>query len=151
MDYDEQETVIIEAIAFWACLDYKNPISKKYGIDLCNLSDEDIEKMSSLENSKHEPLRIENKDDERGFHYTVRAIYPIGISKKGIEEGKTAADIPGMKGSKLGNGSLVRVELFLYTTEFGKKKYNKLGIRRLVVLDYIAPPEKDDPFYEGVE
>lgn len=146
-----KDLVTIEANAYWACLGHKNSMSKKYQVDLGELSDEAIEELRELEDPSAEGFSIKNKDDERGFFLTCQSNFPIGISKKNQEEGLGAETIPGMKGSLLGNGSRVRVEVGRYFTEYKKQRYNKPMIKRIVVLDYKAPPSKDDPFYDGVD
>lgn len=148
---EEDKFVDIEATAYWSCLDHKNPMSKKFSMDLCNLTDEAIEKIQSLEMPNASPPTIRNRDDEREFFISITSNFPIGLSKAKLEEGATAADIPGMKGPKLGNGSLVRARLRPYVTEYQKKKFTKVGISQLAILNYIAPPEREDNFYEGVD
>lgn len=107
---------------FWAFLDEKNDLSDKYQVDLCNLTDKQVEKLEDL------GLVVRNKGDDRGNFLTAKSskypIVPYTTSGDEIHE-------------KVANGSKASVLFDTYEWNFKNKTGVSMGIKKLIVTDLI--------------
>lgn len=108
---------------FWAFLNETNQLSGKYQVDVCNLSDAQIERL------EEEGIIVKNKDDDRGHFITCKSTkFPI-----------TAYDRDGNEiHAKVANNSKadVLVKPYSWKSPTGKKGISA-GIAKLIVTDLI--------------
>ena len=113
----------VDVTLYWAFLNEKNDLSEKYQVDLCNLNDQQVEKLEEL------GLAVRNKGDERGNFLTAKSarypITPYNTSGDEIHE-------------KVANGSKASVLFDTYDWNFKNKAGVSMGIKKLIVTDLIA-------------
>lgn len=105
---------------FWASLASPNPMSDKYQVDLCSLTEHQVKGLEA------KGLEVHNKGDERGYYLTAKSKFPI-----------TTTDTKGelIRGNTVGNGSVGDVILVTYPFTVGKG--TGLGVNKLVVTEQI--------------
>jgi len=113
---------------YWAFLSETNNLSGKYQVDVCNLSDKQVEKLED------EGIKVRTKDDDRGYFITCKsAKYPITAYDKNGDTitvkvaNNSKADVlvkpyswkspTGQKGTSAGIVKLVVTDLIEYTAE----------------------------------
>lgn len=92
--------VPVKGKAYWASVFKLNDMSKKYQIDVCNLSKEDQEKLKGF------GVKVKNKGDERGDFITAKATKIWKVT----DANGNAWDA----NKSIGNGSDVEVVVSLY-------------------------------------
>lgn len=118
----------IKSTVFWAYLDKENDLSGKFQVDLSQLSDAAVDKLTE------EGLSVMNKSDERGSYVTSKSKYPIFAYDK---DGNRITD-------PIGNGSTATVLVEPYPWKFKGKEGVSLSIVKLRIDDleiYEAVPE----------
>ena len=118
------KSVSIQADLYWAALKKKNTMSGKYQVDLCNLSDKDVEALTTL------GLKVNNKPNkpEQGNYITAKRNYEIVAFD--AEGNEIAPDF------RIANGSKAKVIVSSYAFP---KPYAGFGasIKKLVVTQPI--------------
>lgn len=121
---------------YWAFLNEKNDLSDKYQVDLCNLSDAQVEKLEDL------GLVVRNKGDDRNNYITAKsARYPITPYTTSGDEIH----------DKVANGSKASVLFDTYEWNFKNKTGVSMGIKKLIVTDLIPYDNVSSESEEDVE
>ncbi len=108
---------------YWAFLSETNNLSGKYQVDVCNLTEPQIDKLEA------EGIKVKTKEDDRGYFITCKSTkYPINAYDKSGNEIKV----------KVANQSKadVLVKPYSWTSPTGMKG-TSAGIAKLVVTDLI--------------
>jgi len=114
--------VVVKADVMWAFLDTPNKKSKKYQVDLCNLSDQAV---SALKDSG---VKVKNDKPEKGAYITAKSSkYPI---KAELEDGSPVE-------CKVSNGSKAIATIKPYTWNWDGDTGVGVGINKLVITDLI--------------
>lgn len=121
------------AMFYWASLSEPNSFSKKFQVDVCQLSPEVIATLTAL------GVEIKDKQDERGKFVTAKNTnYPISAKMDGKELTK-----------KVGNGSKGSTQLKPYYTKYGSVALNVNEITVKELNEYNPNREEvtvdDDP------
>ena len=121
----ELKPLKIEADIMWASLDTPNPMSGKYQVDLCNLSDKAIRALEDI------GVNVRNKEG-KGFFVTAKSKnYPIPAVDK---DGSTIK-------AKVGNGSRGVALVKPYAYKYSGKAGVAVGINKLIVTNLVAYEE----------
>ena len=113
----------VDVTLYWAFLTEKNDLSDKYQVDLCNLTDQQVEKLEDL------GLVVRNKGDDRGNFLTAKsARYPITPYTTSGDEIH----------DKVANGSKASVLFDTYDWNFKNKTGVSMAVKKLIVTDLIA-------------
>jgi len=113
----------VDVTLYWAFLTEKNDLSDKYQVDLCNLTDQQVEKLEDL------GLVVRNKGDDRGNFLTAKsARYPITPYTTSGDEIH----------DKVANGSKASVLFDTYEWNFKNKTGVSMAVKKLIVTDLIA-------------
>jgi len=142
MAKEQKESVIISATLVWPFLTKPNDLSKKYQVDLSQLSEADVAKVESLGIT----LRKEGKADpafDRGVYVTAKSSYPINAVEWNSDRTKFTED----ELTSLGNGTTARVKLSYYdwTNPTGGTG-RSVSILGMVVKDYVEYEASGDAF-----
>jgi hypothetical protein len=127
--------VVVKADLMWAYLDTPSKKSKKYQVDLCNLSDQAV---TALKNSG---VKVRNDKPEKGAFITVKSTkYPI---KAELEDGTPVE-------CKVKNGSKGIATVKPYAWNWEGSSGVGTGVGKLVITDlkeYVEGGEvsMDDP------
>lgn len=114
--------VVVKADLMWAYLDTPSKKSKKYQVDLCNLSDQAV---TALKNSG---VKVRNDKPEKGAFITVKSTkYPI---KAELEDGTPVE-------CKVKNGSKGIATVKPYEWKWDGDSGVSAGINKLVITDLI--------------
>jgi len=108
---------------YWAFLNETNQLSNKYQVDVCNLTNAQVERL------EEEGIQVRSKDDDRGYFVTCKsAKYPITAYDKDGNEIR----------AKVANQSKadVLIKPYSWTSPTGKKG-TSAGIAKLIVTDLI--------------
>lgn len=123
----EMKPITIQADVYWAFLNEPNQMSGKYQVDLCNLSKDAVEKLSSLGiNVK----RNENKPEQGYFITAKSAKYPIFAVDS---DGKALPE-----SVKVANGSKAVALVKPYQYNFKGKTGVSAGVSKLIIKELIA-------------
>ena len=122
-----KEAVKIKANLMWANLNRLNMKSKKYQVDLCNLSDKAVE---ALEQQIGVKARTRPDKPEMGRFITCKSTKPIFA----FDDGGSQID-----GDIVGNGSeaVVVVSYYEYPNPSGPGKARSGSVQRLVVTNLV--------------
>lgn len=122
--------VVIKADLMWAFLDTPNKKSKKYQVDLCNLSDQAIAAL------KDSGVKVKNDKPEKGSYITAKSSkYPI---KAELEDGSPVK-------CKVSNGSKAVATVKPYMWSWDGDTGIGVGINKLVITDLIEYDEANTP------
>lgn len=140
MSQSTNPTQAVNATLFWPNLDRPNQKSKKYQVDVCNLSDGAVKWLTD------NGMKVRNKGegDQRGNFITCKSLYPIvPVSEDNVE----------IKAS-VGNGTQATVGLKIKkgNNEYGP--YTLASIQRLIVTDlveYERTDEDDDESTDSID
>lgn len=132
-----RETTMLAGKAYWTKLNTPDKMSEKYQMDICNLSEETLQKL------KKHGVKPKNKEDDREWFITAKSKFEVPIINH---------DKEGMNGTLIGNGSAVKVKITFnkdhpLISELGTSMYlNKVMVTNLI------PYGNDDDFddVEGV-
>jgi hypothetical protein len=124
---------VTNAMFFWASLSEPNSFSKKFQVDVCQLTPEVIATLTAL------GVEVKDKEDERGKFVTAKNTnYPISAKMDGKELTK-----------KVGNGSKGSTQLKPYYTKYGSVALNVNEITVKDLIEYNPNREEvtvdDDP------
>jgi hypothetical protein len=117
-------TKFVGVTLYWPFLYERNNLSNKYQVDICNLSDAQVEALEDR------GVTVRNKGDERGNFLTAKSdkyeIRPYDTN--GTE----------LKGITIGNGSKATIlfDTFSWKNPAGKKGVS-MGIKKLIVTDVV--------------
>lgn len=117
-------TKFVGVTLYWPFLYEKNGLSGKYQVDICDLSDAQVEALEDM------GVSVRNKGDERGNFLTAKSssfeIKPY--DKNGTE----------LKGVTIGNGSKATIlfDTFGWKNPAGKKGVS-MSIKKLLVTDIV--------------
>lgn len=131
---DQNELLVLNATAYWACVTSPNQLSGKYQVDLCKLSDAAVEALSSV------GINVKNKEDDRENFITVKSKNPMRYYDKNSEE---------ITGVLIGNESKVKavVRPYDWTSPQGKPGRSaslvKLVVTELVEFEGAAVEDVD--------
>ena len=122
--------IVVNATAFWACVTSQNPLSGKYQVDLCQLSEAAVEALSA------QGINVKNKNDERAAFITVKSNNEIRYYDKSGEN---------ITGVLIGNGSKVKAVLgyFDWTSPTGKAG-RSASLKKMVVTELVDFEGSDD-------
>ena len=106
---------------FWSNLKETNQLSGKYQVDLCNLTDPQVQRL------EEEGIQVRTKNDDRGYFVTSKSRFPITPFDKNGEEIH----------AKIANGSKadVLINPYDWTQPMTGKKGRSAGIAKLVITD----------------
>jgi len=123
--------VTVKGNSYWTSVYKINEMSKKYQLDVCNLSKEAIETLKGF------GVQIKNKEDERGDFVTAKS---VKIQK--IIDGKGAAWDPN---KLIGNGTKIEAVLSLYDHPMSSKYGTGVGyieVRVKELVEYNPSPSE---------
>jgi hypothetical protein len=117
----------IKATVMWANLDRVNELTGKYQVDLTDLSDAAVSKLTEM------GIDVKNKEG-MGNYITCKSINPIHpFSQEGME----------MDGIAIGNGSKAIAVIGSYTWTFRNKEGVSPSLRKLIITDLVSYEEPD--------
>ena len=137
---------VVTGIAQWASLAKPNDLSEKYQIDVCHLSEADVNQLEKqgVTNVHEETSRADDKEP-RGNYITMRS---NAVSKTGKilppPDVVDAKKKPLPRGVLVGNGSKVNVVYDTFDWTYKKKAGISAGLRIVQVIElveYIAPDD----------
>ena len=140
---EKKPVTLKDVTLFWAHLNTKNDMSGKYQVDICQLSDSQVQGLENL------GMSIRNKDDDRGYFFTAKsAKFPI------IPVDNQGAVLP--DDISVGNGSKadVRGIIFDWTHAPTKRSGKSFGIniKGLIIKDLVRyEPAGDGDDFSDLE
>ena len=121
---------LTDVTLYWASVHTPNDMSKKYQVNLSNLS---AERINYFEDQGLE-VRTKDIQPEMGTYITAKSNYPMTVVDK---NGTLITDL-------LGNGTVADVVFDIYE---GKNKfgpYKGIGIKKIIVTDLVSYSEKSE-------
>ena len=121
-------TKLTDVVLYWASVHTPNDMSKKYQVNLSNLSDERINYFEG----NGLPVRTKDNQPEMGTYITAKSNYPITVVDK---NGTLITDL-------VGNGTVADVvfDIFEGKNKFGP--YKGVGIKKIIVKDLVSYSEE---------
>ena len=121
-------TKLTDVVLYWASVHTPNDMSKKYQVNLSNLSDERINYFEG----NGLPVRTKDNQPEMGTYITAKSNYPITVVDK---NGTLITDL-------VGNGPVADVvfDIFEGKNKFGP--YKGVGIKKIIVKDLVSYSEE---------
>lgn len=122
-------TKFTDVILYWASVHTPNEMSKKYQVNLSNLSGERI---NYFEDRGLE-VRTKDKQPEMGTYITAKSNYPITVVDK---NGTLITDL-------VGNGTVADVvfDIFEGKNKFGP--YKGVGVKKIIVKELVSYSEEE--------
>lgn len=120
----------ISGTLMWAFLDKMNELAKKYTVDVCHLSEEDVKKLEAS------GAQVRQKDG-KGFYITCKSLFeikPVDTKGNSITE-------------KVGNGTKADLIVNFYDHKFSKQHGLGIGVKNLTITDlvvYNGPSYQDE-------
>lgn len=121
----------------WVFAMKPHPVSGKYTMDLCNLSDKVVEFF------EQEGVTVK-EDDEKGKYVQSSSQYPLKFIR-GLEQNDDGT------WPLIGNGSTGRVGIALYNTTYKKKTFRKVSVRRMAISNLVPFESGPDPLDDADE
>lgn len=121
------DIMILRGTAMWAsvCDGKPNDLSKKYQVDICNLSNEDSDKL------KEAGIAVKNGADKGNF-VIAKGAYPPKV----MDSSKIPWDFE--RKGLIGNGSSIKVSCRPYNWTFKTTAGTSLGLNELMVVSLIS-------------
>ena len=121
------DIMILRGTAMWAsvCDGKPNDLSKKYQVDICNLSKEDSDELTEA------GVTVKNGEDKGNF-VTAKGSYPPKV----FDSAKNLWDLS--ENGLIGNGSSIKVSCRPYNWTFKTTAGTSLGLNELMVVSLIS-------------
>ena len=121
------DIMILRGTAMWAsvCDGKPNDLSKKYQVDICNLSNEDSDKL------KEAGIAVKNGADKGNF-VIAKGAYPPKV----MDSSKIPWDFA--RNGLIGNGSSIKVSCRPFDWTFKGKAGTSLGLNQLMVIAHVS-------------
>jgi len=128
------DRVKLKGDVMWASTDIMNPMSEKYQIDICNLSDNAVNALDAL------GIPVNQKENQ-GYYVTCKSKLPIRTYDSDGQQltGFPLKDdgSPSPQSVKIGNGSECIALIEPYSWKFKNKEGVSASLKKLVVTNLI--------------